>query len=75
MQTHQLAIARDQFAGNIPAAGFTTQQDARDGLRVQFIGLGSQPASLCKLMGLPGVEQTQFVAMVLEKVIEVLPIA
>lgn len=75
MQTDQFAIAGDLFIWDIAHPCLAAEQDPRDRVGVQAVGLRSQSSLLGKFRRLSGMQQTQVIALSLQKVEEILSVA
>ncbi len=75
MQTYHFSVGSDLLAGNITHALFSTEQETSNGHGIEPIGLGSQALLLMKVVRLPGVQQAELVASLLQFMVEILVVA
>jgi len=75
VQPLQFALAGDQLVRHIAHARLATQEQAGDGAGIEPVGLGAQAALLGELVGLAWMQQTQGIALLGQKLVEIFIVA
>ncbi len=70
---HQFTVSGDHLRRDVAAAGFTTQEHARNRDRIDAVGFRPQAPLQRKLVGLARMQQAHLVALGLQKAMEGLP--
>jgi hypothetical protein len=75
MESHQFAVGGNAFSGHIAPTRFSTEEHSCDRIGIQFVRFGSEPSLLSKLMSLSWMQQAELISAIVEKAIEILPVA